>query len=236
VFNNLVNTPNQYGQQVGREVPNWSLRQMPQRVELLGRTVTAQPISSLHTQDLFDSVCGPGDGALWTYRPASQPRNIAEFADRVVRPLGERTDSVSFAFIPAGGSAAGLATFSRCAPESGVVEISGVLWGRSMQRSTAATEAIYLMLGYAFDQLGYRRVEWKCDSLNEPSRSAAERLGFSYDGRFRQHMVVKDRTRNTDWFSMIDAEWPTIHARAQRWLAPENFDVQGRQLKRLGDI
>lgn len=118
----------------------------------------------------------------------------------------------------------------------GVIEVSGVLWARTMQRTTAATEAIHLMLGYAFDEFGYRRVEWKCDSLNEPSRRAALRLGFSYEGRFRQHMVIKGRSRDTDWFSITDSEWPAIRERQLRWLDPSNFGSDGRQVRRLGEV
>ncbi len=173
---------------------------------------------------------------MWTYRPVPQPESIAEFEKGVLRPLAEHAECTSFAFVPAGDRASGLATLSSCAPEAGVVEISGVLWGRSMRRSTAATEAIHLMLRYVFQQLGYRRVEWKCDSRNEPSARAAQRLGFTYEGRFRQHMIVRGRNRDTDWYSMLDTEWPAIRARNERWLDPRNFDQNGHQLQRLEEI
>ena len=227
---------NDYGQPVGDLIPGWLAREMPGRVDLPGHYVTAESIHPRHAGALFDALCSHGDEALWTYRPQARPQSVSALEEGVVNLLAEHTESASYAFVPAGGVAAGLATFSRCVPSSGIVEISGVLWGRAMQRSTAATEALHLMLSYAFDQLGYRRVEWKCDSLNEPSRSAALRLGFTYEVQFRQHMVIKGRNRDTDWYAMLDSEWPAIRERHQRWLDPANFDQQGRQLQRLSDV
>lgn len=227
---------NEYGQEVGDPVDGWVPRPMPSRVSLVGRYVTAEPIGPEHTDALYAAVGGSDDESLWTYRPAARPQSRDEFEETVVRALAERSDGVTFAFAPAGGSAAGLATFYPCVPVMGVVEVSGVLWARTMQRTTAATEAIHLLLGHAFDALGYRRVEWKCDSLNEPSRRAALRLGFSHEGRFRQHMVIKGRSRDTDWFSIIDSEWPAIRERQLRWLDQSNFGSDGRQVRRLGEV
>lgn len=224
---------NEHGQPVGALIPGWSPRPKPERVVLSGRYVTVEPIDERHSDALFSALCGPGDEALWTYRPASRPTSRASFDQDVVRLLAQHSDSASYAFVPAGGTASGLATFFPCVPASGVVEISGVLFGRAMQRTTAATEAIHLMLRYAFDELGYRRVEWKCDRLNEPSGRAALRLGFTYEGRFRQHMVTKTRNRDTDWYSMLDSEWPEIRTRHERWLDPVNFDADGRQVRQL---
>ena len=226
---------NEHGQAVGAVVADWAPRPMPERVELIGQHVTLEPIDPRHTDALHASLCRPGDESLWTYRPARFPASRAEL-DEQVRVLAARTDSVTPAFVPALGAAAGLATFAPCVPASGVVEISGVLFGQGMQRTTAATEAIHLMLRHAFDDLGYRRFEWKCDSLNEPSRRAAARFGFTYEGRFRQHMVTKGRNRDTDWFSILDAEWPEIRARHERWLDPSNFGFDGAQIQRLASI
>lgn len=224
---------NAHGQPVGDRVGDWTARPMPGGVVLRGRHVSAEPIEPRHAGALYDALCGPGDEPLWTYRPARMPADPGEFEADVVRRLADDPGSASYAFVPTGGAAAGLATFFPCVPASGVVEISGVLWGRRLQRSTAATEAIHLLLGHAFDDLGYRRVEWKCDSPNEASRRAAERFGFTHEGRFRQHMVIKGRTRDTDWYAMLDTEWPSVRDRNERWLAPENFDRHGRQLRRL---
>lgn len=227
---------NEEGQPVGAAIHGWSPRPMPERVVLAGRYVTAEPIDKCHSDALFAALSCPDDEPLWTYRPAPRPTSIATFAQEVVQRLAQHSESASYAFTPAGGTASGLATFFPCVSSSGVVEISGVLLGRAMQQTTAATEAIHLMLRYAFDQLGYRRVEWKCDSLNEPSGRAALRLGFACEGRFRQHMVVKGRNRDTDWYSMLDSEWPEIRARHERWLDPVNFDAGGRQLQRLATL
>ena len=227
---------NEHGQQVGDVVPGWSPRQLPGRGELPGRYVTAEPIDTRHSEALYAALCGPEDDALWTYRPQRRPRSAAEMDEVVVRPLADESQGATYAFVPTNGVAAGFASFFPCAPLHGVVEISGVLWGRRLQRSTAATEAVHLLVSHAFDGLGYRRVEWKCDSLNEPSRRAAARFGFTYEGRFRQHMVTKDRNRDTDWFSMLDSEWPAVRARNERWLDPTNFDEHGLQRQALSSI
>jgi RimJ/RimL family protein N-acetyltransferase len=124
----------------------------------------------------------------------------------------------------------------RIVPEHGVIEIGHIWFAPALQHTRRATEAIYLMARHAFDDLGYRRLEWKCDSLNEPSRRAAERFGFVYEGVFRQHMVVKGRNRDTAWFSIVDGEWPTVRAAFEAWLARENFDAEGRQRKSLRDV
>src|SRR4051795_3139175 len=136
---------------------------------------------------------------------------------------------VTFVLVPLGGSPSGIASYTRIDPATGQVEVAGVLYARSLQRTRAATESIHLLMRYAFDELGYRRFEWKCDALNEPSRRAAARLGFTYEGRFRHHMVIKGRNRDTDWFSVTGAEWPAVRAAHERWLDPANFDEDGRQ-------
>jgi RimJ/RimL family protein N-acetyltransferase len=227
---------NEHGQPVGDLLPGWTPRPMPERVTLTGRHVTAEPIDARHTDALLAAVCEPADDALWTYRTVARPQTREELADTIVGPLSDHPTSATFVFVPVGGEAAGFATFFPCVTASGVVEISGVLLARHLQRTTAATEAIHLMLRHAVDDLGYRRVEWKCDSLNEPSRRAALRLGFTYEGRFRQHMVTKNRSRDTDWFSVIDGEWPALRQRHERWLDPSNFDDQGRQRRRLDEV
>ena len=129
--------------------------------------------------------------------------------------------------------ALGMASFMRMVPEFGVIEIGHIWFAPELQRTRQATEAIYLMAKHAFDDLGNRRLEWKCDSLNEPSKRAAERFGFTFEGVFRQHMVVKGRNRDTTWFSMTDAEWPLRRAAFEAWLAPDNFDEEGRQRRSL---
>ncbi|MFT4286789.1 GNAT family N-acetyltransferase [Nocardioides sp.] len=230
---------NEFGQRVGDPVPGWEARAVPGPVVLTGRYVRVQPLSSAHYADLFAALCGPEDGALWTYRPIPRPSTLAEawmhFAAHVDDP-----GLVSFALVPAegeyAGRPAGLASYTRIEPATGQVEVAGVLFSRSLQRTRAATEAIHLLIRHAFDDLGYRRFEWKCDSLNEPSRRAALRFGFVYEGRFRHHMITQGRNRDTDWFAITDADWPDLRSAHERWLDPANFDAGGQQRSRLGEL
>jgi RimJ/RimL family protein N-acetyltransferase len=142
-----------------------------------------------------------------------------------------------FAILPASSSvAAGYASLMRMDPANGVIEVGNVMFSPALQRTQAATETMYLMARYVFDELGYRRYEWKCNALNLPSRRAAERLGFTFEGIFRQHMVIKGQNRDTAWFSMLDSEWLARKAAFETWLAPENFDAEGRQKKPLAGL
>nr|WP_218910493.1 GNAT family protein [Nocardioides thalensis] len=187
-------------------------------------------MTSAHYADLFAATCGEDDDALWTYRPIAKPTKLP---DLWMHLAGVVESDLTFAILPEGRRAEGFASFLRIDPRTGQVEIAGVLFGRTLQRTRAATEAVHLLMRYAFEDLGYRRFEWKCDSLNEPSRRAAERLGFVYEGRFRNHMVIKGRNRDTDWFSVTDAEWPRVRAAHEAWLDPSNFDAEGSQRSRL---
>jgi RimJ/RimL family protein N-acetyltransferase len=146
-------------------------------------------------------------------------------------------DALFLAIIPADtGEAAGYASYMRIDPAHGVVEVGNILLSPALQRTTAATEAMYLMAGHVFEELGFRRYEWKCNALNVPSRRAAERLGFTFEGIFRQHMVVKGQNRDTAWFSMLDSEWPERKLAFEAWLEPDNFDATGRQKKSLNTV
>jgi RimJ/RimL family protein N-acetyltransferase len=223
---------NEYGQSVGDPVRDWTPRPRPEPVSLDGRYVVVEPLTPDHAGALLASLCGPQDRPLWTYRPTEPPADEAEMTELIARTLAA-PDLLTFALVPDGAEASGIASFTRIDPATGQVEVAGILYARSMQRTRAATEAIHLLMRYAFDDLGYRRFEWKCDSLNEPSRRAADRLGFVYEGRFRHHMVTKGRNRDTDWFSVTDAEWPAVRAEHERWLDPGNFDDTGRQHSRL---
>lgn len=224
---------NSFDQYVGAVVPGWEARPTPEPVTLEGRYVRALPLTSAHYADLFEAVCGADDGALWTYRPIPRPDSLAT----LWMHLAEVVEACpTFAFVPVegerGGRAAGIASYMRIDQAHGQVEVAGVLFGRTLQRTRAATESIHLLMKHAFD-LGYRRFEWKCDSLNEPSRRAARRLGFVYEGRFRNHMVTQGRNRDTDWFSVTAQEWPQVRAAHEAWLDPANFDDQGRQRSAL---
>ena len=223
---------NDHGEWVGDVVPGRSPRPVPVPVTLTGRYVALVPLSTDHAEALHGALCNPGDEALWTYRPTDPPPDVAGMVELVEQHLAA-SDMVTFALVPTGECAQGIASYMRIDPATGQVEVAGVLYARTLQRTRAATEAIHLSMRHAFDDLGYRRFEWKCDSLNEPSRRAADRLGLRYEGRFRNHMVTKGRNRDTDWFSVTDAEWPAVRAEHERWLDPANFDADGRQLSRL---
>jgi RimJ/RimL family protein N-acetyltransferase len=219
---------NEYGQPVGDAVPDWSPRPRPDAVTLAGRYVVVEPLAVSHAVALLDSVCGPEDRPLWTYRPTEPPGDLDEMTELIANTLAA-PDLLTFALRPEGRAAEGIASYTRIDPVTGQVEVAGVLFARTLQRTRAATEAIHLLMRHAFDGLQYRRFEWKCDSLNEPSRRAALRLGFTYEGRFRNHMVTKGRNRDTDWFSVTDAEWPAVRAAHEAWLDPANFEESGRQ-------
>ncbi|WP_028652427.1 GNAT family N-acetyltransferase [Nocardioides halotolerans] len=219
---------NEFGQPVGDVVPGWAPRARPDAVTLEGRYVVVAPLAPDHAADLVASVCGQDDRSLWTYRPTEPPADLEEMTAFIARTL-TTPDLLSFVLVPRGRAPAGIASYTRLDPATGQVEVAGVLFARALQRTRAATEAIHLLMRYAFDDLGYRRFEWKCDALNEPSRRAALRLGFTYEGRFRNHMVTKGRNRDTDWFSVTDAEWPAVRAAHERWLDPANFDDEGHQ-------
>ena len=230
---------NAHGQPVGDEVVGWSPRPWPESARLEGRYVRLAPLTSASYADLYAATCGPEDERLWTYRPAERPTSLAGLWMHLAAAVDSATE-LPYAIVPAegprAGKATGLASYLRIEPAHGSIEIGGILFGRDLQRTRAATEAIHLMMAYAFDDLGYRRIEWKCDSLNEPSRRAARRLGFRHEGRFRSHLVLKGRNRDTDWFSVTAQEWPGVCAAHRRWLDPTNFDAEDRQRSSLSGL
>jgi RimJ/RimL family protein N-acetyltransferase len=188
-----------------------------------------------HTASLWDAVQGPENDALWTYLFDGPYRDAAAFEQAITRKSAT-ADPMFFAILNrATDRAVGYASLMRIEPAHRCIEVGGILYTPLLQRTAAATEAMYLMARYVFEELQYRRYEWKCDALNEPSRRAALRLGFKYEGTFRQHMIVKGHNRDTAWYSMIDAEWPARKAPFERWLDPANFDEEGRQIRSLGD-
>jgi RimJ/RimL family protein N-acetyltransferase len=226
---------NAYGQLVGDVVPGWAPRMPPEPVRLEGRYVGVEPLTVHQAPELFEALCRPGDGPLWTYRTTEPPADVTGMGSLIADTLAA-PDSVTFALVPAGGTPSGVASLMRTDLAAGSVEVGAILLGRSVQRTRAATESIHLLMRHAFDGLGYRRLEWKCDALNEPSRRAACRLGFSFEGRFRSHLVTKGRNRDTDWFSVTDHEWPEVRAAHERWLEPSNFDAGGQQRVSLSSL
>ncbi len=222
---------NDHGQPIGPAVEH-TPPPLPADVVLTGVGVRLEPVARHHTAALHHALCSERDDNLWTYRSDERPRTVAELAARIDEWAAAET--VTFAIVPVEtGQAAGLATLMRADAAHGSVEVGAIVFGRQLQRSRAATEAMALLMRHVFEDLGYRRYEWKCDSLNAPSRRAAIRLGFIWEGRFRQAVVYKGRSRDTDWFSITDGEWPRVRRALEEWLDDRNFDDAGRQRVRL---
>ena len=208
---------------------------MPDAVTLVGRWVTLEPLSyAKHAHELWNAVVG--HDAVWDYLgdgPYAREEDLAAAVESKQSGLAARF----FAILPnTTSAAAGYASLMRMDPANGVIEVGNVMFSPALQRTQAATEAMFLMAQYAFDELGYRRYEWKCNARNEPSRRAAERLGFTFEGIFRQHMVIKGVNRDTAWYSMLDSEWPARKQAFEAWLAAENFDADGRQKRALASF
>jgi len=228
-----VTRTNEHGQPIGDPV-DWRGAEPPAPRVLEGSSVRLEPLAAGHAEQIMDTLAP--HPALWTYRAEEPPTSVKEAAQRLAHGAAE-TDHVTFAVVPtASGVLEGMASYLRIAPAAGSIEVGSIIYGPSLQRTRAATEAMFLMARHAFEDLGYRRYEWKCDSLNEPSRRAAERLGFSYEGRFRNALVYKGRNRDTDWFSITDGDWPALRRAYEGWLADENFDAEGRQRRPLRDF
>jgi RimJ/RimL family protein N-acetyltransferase len=199
-----------------------------------GAYVTVLPLDPVrHGDALWQSSGGAEHQELWRYLQ-SGPFAKRDAFDAYLHAKAASEDPMYFALVDCGtGRAAGHAAYMRIEPGQRVIEVGAILFTPALQKTRAATEAMYLMARHAFEELGYRRYEWKCNVLNDASQSAARRLGFSFEGVFRQHMIVKGRSRDTAWFSMLDREWPERKREFERWLAPENFDETGRQKTRL---
>lgn len=205
---------------------DWTGARCPAPEALAGDGVTLEPLAERHADELH---AAGRDEAIWSYLPYGPWPEAAEWSAWVAGAARSR-DPWFYAVRPhALGSAAGVVSFLRCEPAHGVIEIGHIWFGSGLARTTAATEAILLLARHAFEDLGHRRLEWKCNAANEASKRAAVRFGFTYEGTFRQHMVVKGANRDTAWFSITDAEWPARRAAYERWLDPANFDADGRQ-------
>lgn len=216
-------------QPVGSALAGWTPPARPGRTELRGRFCRLEPLDpAAHADDLFSTNTVDREGRLWTYLPYGPFATVEDYRGWMEKSIrGE--DPLFFAIIDANtGKASGVAAYLRLDPANGVIEIGHLAYSPKLQRTTAATEAVYLLLARVFD-LGYRRCEWKCDALNAPSRRAARRLGFTFEGVFRQAAVVKGRNRDTAWHAMLDTEWPRRRDAFERWLSPGNFDAAGRQ-------
>jgi len=210
---------------------------VPARTAIDGDLVRLEVLDpERHAASLFTSSHVPGGEDLWQHLPYGPFAGHAEFTAWLEQRAAS-ADPLFFAVIDwESMRALGMASYLRIEPAHGVIEIGHIWFAPELQRTRQATEAIFLLARTAFDDLGYRRLEWKCDSLNLASRRAAERFGFTYEGTFRQHMIVKGRNRDTAWFSITDGEWPSRRAAFEAWLAPANFDETGRQHQSLSSI
>lgn len=217
---------------VGRPVPGWEPVPRPTPRPLVGESVTVSPMSIEAVPALWDAFSADTSDT-WIYMSYGAFVDIAEMR-RLVEGWEGSNDPVFFTF-DVGGAAQGWGAYLRIDAAMGSIEVGHLAFGPGLRRTRAATEAMYLMAREVFD-LGYRRYEWKCDALNGPSRRAAERLGFTYEGTFRQHMVYKGRNRDTAWYSIIDEDWPRIRRGMERWLDAANFDEEGRQLASLRSL
>jgi RimJ/RimL family protein N-acetyltransferase len=224
-------------QPIGAPVPGWSVRPGPPRTPLQGRFCRLEPLDpARHCEDLFAANSLDAKGRNWTYLSVG-PFTAIEDYRAWLEAVAAASDPLFHAVIDLKSSkAAGVASYMRIDPANGAIEVGHINYSPLLQRTPAATEAMFLMMRRVFDELGYRRYEWKCDALNAPSRAAALRLGFTYEGLFRQAVVYKGRSRDTTWFSIIDSEWPPLKHAYEVWLAPENFDAGGRQKRPLGEL
>ncbi|HEY4407271.1 MAG TPA: GNAT family protein [Xanthobacteraceae bacterium] len=205
----------------------------PQAVVLEGRFGRVEKLEpSRHHADLWAGLAGQDQ--IWTYLPYGPFADATAFEQWLVTRAAT-TDPFSYAVIDRTGRALGIVTLMSVRPDMRVIEVGHILLSPALQRTPLATEAQYLIASYVFETLGYRRYEWKCNVQNAASRRAAERFGFSFEGVFRQHMIVKGRNRDTAWYAMLDSDWPSRKAAFERWLAPENFDAEGRQKARLSE-
>ena len=227
---------NHLDQPIGFPVSNWSPRTRPPRTAMEGRLCKVVPLDiEQHAHDLYQANIEDKEGRMWTYLMYGPFRNFEDYLAQMNKWLSE--DWCIHAILDwKTGRAVGLASYMRVEPDAGSIEVGAIMYSPHLQRTTAGTEAMYLMMKRAFDELGYRRYEWRCNALNEASRKAARRLGFQFEGVFRQSGITKGRNRDTAWFSILDREWPAIKIALESWLARENFDSNGNQIKTLGQL
>lgn len=226
-----------FNQPIGVPVPGWKGARPPRPTSLVGRCCTVEPLDAKkHLDSLWKAQRLDPEGRSWTYLsygPYTQKEAYAE----MLASQASSQEPLFFAIVDnENGGATGVASYLRILPRHGSVEIGHIYFAPSLQRKTAATEALFLLIDHAFMELGNRRVEWKCDSLNQASRAAANRLGFTFEGVFRQATVYKGRNRDTAWYSILDTEWAQLRTAFQRWLSKENFEESGQQRARLSEL
>ena len=228
---------NELGQPIGPKINNWQEAKLPKRAVMSGRYCRVEPLNAdRHAQDLFDAFAEDKAGKMWTYLFQGPFEQFSDFYCWL-ESASQSDDPICYTLVDiASGKAVGIAGYARIDTTNGVIEVGGLSYSPRMQKTALATEAMFLMMQNAFDNLGYRRYEWKCDSLNQASCRAAERLGFRYEGLFRQAIIYKGRSRDTAWYSVIDSEWPDLRQAFLAWLDSSNFDDKGMQKKCLHDF
>lgn len=220
-----------------QDLSEWTPCPLPERKIFEGRYVLLEPLSvEKHGQGLFEASSVADAESRFTWLFDTVPATLEEMLPWLEQAAASQTNLFYAIIDKATGKIAGRQALMRIDAENGSIEIGNVYWGPLISRKPAATEAQYLFMQYIFDELGYRRYEWKCNNDNLPSKRAAERFGFQFEGIFRQHMIVKGKNRDTAWYAMIDSEWPALKQAYQNWLAPENFDADGQQLKKLEEF
>ena len=221
------------GDPIGAALPDWKAPPRPSRTVMQGRTCRLEPLTVEHASGLYHAHSVDTDGRMWTYVPNGPYSAEATYREWVWNAAAS-ADPLHYAIVTDKGPI-GTASYLRIAPEAGSIEVGYITYSPLLQRTVAATEAMYLMMRWVFEA-GYRRYEWKCNALNAPSRRAAQRYGFSFEGVFRQAQIVKGRNRDTAWYAAIDSEWPAIRAAMEAWLDPANFDDDGRQRTDLSSL
>lgn len=231
---NIAPLLDQFGQPVGVDVTAWKGADSPSRGPMHGRYCRIASLNpSRHSDALYDAYAADRNGILWTYMSVGPFNSKEEFRAWLEVACASK-DTLFFAIIDQTTDCPiGMAAYLRIQPSAGVIEVGHIVYSPRLQRTPIATEAMFLLMKRVFDELGYRRYEWKCDSLNTASRQAAERLGFSFDGVFEQSLVYKGRNRDTAWYSILDRDWPYLKNAFLKWLDPTNFDEQGNQRQKL---
>jgi RimJ/RimL family protein N-acetyltransferase len=233
----MTQLTNHLGQPIGEPVPGWTARPRPPRTPMEGRHCRVVALdAAAHADALHRAYAADTEGRNWTYLPYGPFASAEDYAGFV--EWAQSSENEVFYAIEAlpGGQPIGVASYLRIDPAMGCIEVGHLSYAPALQRTAASTEAMSLMMRRVFDELGYRRYEWKCDSLNAPSIAAAKRLGFRSEGTFLQAVVMKGRNRDTTWLSILDKEWPAVRSALEAWLDPSNFDANGSQKRRLEDI
>jgi RimJ/RimL family protein N-acetyltransferase len=228
---------NEFGQPIGPALDGWAPRPLPPDTPMIGQYCRIERLNAeRHVAGLFTAYSLMQDDRDWTYLPGERPITL-EAHKKHLREREDLRDPLYHVIIdPISRDPLGESAYMRIDAANGVIEIGHVRYSRRLMRTRAGTEAMYLFMRRVFDELGYRRYEWKCDALNSASRRAAERYGFTFEGIFRQAIVVKGRSRDTAWFSILDSEWPRVRNAFETWLAPDNFDANGKQRRSLADL